>query len=42
MNELEKNSYVKTFIDKMAEGINPLDDTRIPDGDLINHVRISR
>lgn len=42
MTELEKIAYAKTFIDKMAEGTNPLDDSSIPDGDLLNQVRISR
>ena len=42
MTELEKIAYAKTFIDKLANGINPLDDTPIPDGDIVNHVRLSR
>jgi predicted Zn-ribbon and HTH transcriptional regulator len=42
MTELEKIEYTKGFIDKLATGINPLDDTPIPDGDLTNHVRLSR
>ena len=42
MTELERIEYTKTFIDKLANGINPLDDTNIPDGDLLNNVRISR
>ena len=42
MTELEKIEYTKGFIDKLANGINPLDDTPIPDGDLANHVRLSR
>lgn len=42
MTDLEKIEYTKSFIDKLANGINPLDDTPIPDGDLLNNVRISR
>lgn len=42
MTELEKIRYTKEFIDKLANGINPLDETLIPDGDLLNNVRISR
>ena len=42
MTELEKISYAKSFIDKLASGINPLDDTPIPDGDIANNVRLSR
>ena len=42
MTELEKIEYAKSFIDKLANGINPLDDTPIPEGDITNHVRLSR
>ena len=42
MTELEKIAYAKTFIDKLANGINPLDDTLIPDDDIANNVRLSR
>ncbi len=42
MTEIEKIAYAKTFIDKMAQGINPLDDAPVPEGDLVNNVRISR
>ena len=42
MTELEKIEYTKTFIDKLANGINPLDDTPIPEGDIANNVRLSR
>lgn len=42
MTELEKIEYTKAFIDKLATGVNPLDDTEIPNNDLLNNVRISR
>ena len=42
MNEVEKIEYAKMFIDKLACGINPLDDTPIPDDDIANNVRLSR
>ena len=42
MDEREKIAYAKSFIDKMAEGINPLTGEQIPDGELLNNVRISR
>ena len=42
MTELEKIEYTKAFIDKLANGINPLDDTPIPEGDIANNVRLSR
>ena len=42
MTELEKIEYTKGFVDKLAEGINPIDGTPIAEGDLLNNVRISR
>ncbi len=42
MTELEKIAYAKSFIDKLANGINPLDDTPIPKDDIANNVRLSR
>ena len=34
MTELEKIEYTKGFVDKLAEGINPIDGTPIAEGDL--------
>ena len=42
MTELEKIEYAKSFIDKLANGINPLDDSPIPDNDIANNVRLCR
>ncbi len=42
MTELEKIAYAKSFIDKLANGINPIDGTQIRDTDVANNVRISR
>ena len=42
MTELEKIAYARLFIDKLANGINPLDDKPIPEGEVANNVRISR
>lgn len=42
MTELEKIAYAKTYIEKLANGINPLTDQPVPDSDSINNVRISR
>lgn len=42
MTELEKIAYAKSFIDKLANGINPIDDSVVKDDDIINNVRISR
>ena len=42
MTELEKIAYAKTYIEKLANGINPLTNQAIPDDEVINNVRISR
>lgn len=42
MTELEILQRAKMYIDKMAKGINPLDDTAVKDDDIIKNVRISR
>lgn len=42
MTELEKIKYTKGFIDKLSQGINPLDNTPMPERELLNNVRISR
>ena len=42
MTELEKIEYAKSFIDKLANGINPLDDSTVAETDVINNVRLSR
>lgn len=42
MTELEMMKRARLYLDKLSNGINPLDDTEIPDGDIVNNVRISR
>ena len=42
MTDLETMQRAKMYIDKLAQGINPLDDSAIPEGDIINNVRLSR
>lgn len=42
MTELEKIAYAKTYIEKLANGIDPLTNQEVPDDDIINNVRISR
>lgn len=42
MTELEKIEYARSFIDKLANGINPLDGSPVPEGDIVNNVRLSR
>ena len=42
MTELEKMQRAKMYIDKLANGINPIDDTNVPEDDTINNIRLSR
>lgn len=42
MTEIEKIEYAKSFIDKLANGVNPLDGLQIKEDDIVNNVRISR
>ena len=42
MTELEKIDYARRFIEKLANGVDPLTDQPVPDGELVNNVRISR
>ena len=39
---LELLKHAKGYIEKMANGINPLTNEIVPDNDLINNIRISR
>lgn len=39
---LELLKHAKDYIEKMANGINPLTGESVPDSDIINNVRISR
>lgn len=42
MTELETLERAKLYMEKLARGINPIDGSIIPDGDIVNNVRISR
>ena len=42
MTEYETIARAKMYIDKLANGINPLDDTSVAENDVVNNVRISR
>ncbi len=42
MTELETLERAKMYMEKLANGINPIDGSMIPDGDIVNNVRISR
>ena len=38
MTELEKIAYAKSFIDRLANGFNPLDNSPLAEGDIANNV----
>lgn len=42
MTEFEKIAQAKEWIDKLANGISPLDDTPLPEEALTNNVRLTR
>ena len=42
MTELETMERAKMYMEKLANGINPIDDSAIPDQDMVNNVRLSR
>jgi len=42
MTELEMMERARQYMEKLANGINPLDGSVIPDGDVVNNVRLSR
>ena len=42
MTEIEKIAYAKSFIDKIAIGIDPTDGTLIPDGEVALNPRLSK
>ena len=42
MTELEKIQRAKMYIDKMANGINPITDEQTTDDYTLNNVRVSR
>lgn len=42
MTELEKIAYARSYIQKLANGINPVTGQEVPEEDVVNHIRISR
>ena len=42
MTELEIMQHAKDYLDKLAKGIDPLTGREVPEGEVINNVRISR
>ena len=42
MSEKEAILRAKMYIDKLANGIDPVTDKKIPDDEVVNNVKISR
>ena len=42
MTELETLQRAKMYMEKLANGVNPIDGSVIPDEDVVNNVRLSR
>ena len=42
MTELEMIERARMYVQKLANGENPIDGSEVPDGDVVNNVRISR
>lgn len=42
MNELQKIAVAQTYIEQLANGLNPLSGEQVEDSDIINNVHISR
>lgn len=42
MTELETLNRARMYLEKLANGVNPLDGTTVPEDDVIHQVRISR
>lgn len=42
MTELETLERARVYMQKLANGINPIDGTNIPDEDVVNNLRLSR
>lgn len=42
MTELETMERARMYMEKLAKGINPIDDSIVPEEDVINNVRLSR
>ena len=42
MTELDIMQHAKDYLDKLAKGIDPLTGREVPEGEIINNVRISR
>ena len=41
MTELEKIAYAKRFLDMLADGVNPVDGSAVPEGDVAAQTRVT-
>ncbi len=42
MDDFELLCRAKVYVDKLANGINPLTDENVPENDVVNEVKVSR
>ncbi len=42
MTEIETMQRAKMYVDKLANGINPITDQPVSEADCVNHVKVSR
>ena len=42
MNELEKIQHAKDYMDKLASGVDPINNTEMPEDRILNNVHLSR
>jgi len=42
MTELERTKWAKIYLEKLAEGIDPITDKRLPDDTILNNTHLSR
>lgn len=42
MTDTDRIKHARLYLDKLANGISPLDDTPVPDGEIIHNVHVSR
>lgn len=42
MSDIEKLQKAKIYMEKLADGINPLDDSVVAEDDIVNNIHISR
>lgn len=42
MTELEAMQRAKMYLDKLAQGINPITNQEVPEDSTLNHIRLAR